>query len=89
MNLTKNQVIVIGALVVFGPAVVVGLVTAHFGGWFPGILAGIAMFLVVLIIAQAEIKRRLKAMQEKQEAQDAIVRRLQELDNGRDNDGAE
>lgn len=64
VNLTKNQIIAIGALVVFGPSIVIGFVVAHFGGWFPGVLAGIAMFIVVVIIAQAEIGKRLKELKD-------------------------
>lgn len=66
MNLSPRQIIAIGAAVVFGPPTLIGFVVGYFVGWFGGIIAGAVAFVLVLIVAQAEITRRLKEQRELQ-----------------------
>ena len=60
VNLTPRQIIVIGAAVVFGPPAIVGIIVSHIQGWFLGILAGVLTFLIVFVVAQAAIRKKLQ-----------------------------
>ena len=66
VNLTPRQIILIGAAIVFGPPLLLGILLGHFVGWFTGIGAGIILFLVIVAIASVEIRKRLEQHKDSQ-----------------------
>lgn len=56
-NLTRRQIIAIGAAVVFGPPILIGYLVGWAAGWFPGIIAGTVAFVLVLAVANVEVRK--------------------------------
>lgn len=50
MNLTPNRIIIIGAAVVFGIPIAIGIVVGHFHGWLIGVIAEVALLVFILTI---------------------------------------
>lgn len=67
VNLTPRQIIAIGAAIIFGPPIVLGLVLGYFVDWFAGIGGGMLLFLVIFAIAQTEICKRLRGVKDPQD----------------------
>lgn len=57
MNLNPTQIIVIGAAVVFGLPIAVGLIAAHFLGAVNGLIVGVVVFALILTIAQRKLRK--------------------------------
>lgn len=57
MNLNPTQIIIIGAAVVFGVPMAAGIVISHFFGSVNGLIAGVLMFLLILVLAQRRLMR--------------------------------
>lgn len=66
VNLTPRQIILIGAAIVFGPPLLLGIILGHFVDWFAGIGGGILLFLVIVAIASVEIRKHLEQHKESQ-----------------------
>jgi len=56
-DINPTQIIIIGAVVVFGVPIAAGIVMAHFFGFWYGVLVGGAIFLAVIAVAQRRLKR--------------------------------
>ena len=56
-NLTTQQIIVIGAAIVFGLPVATGIIVAHFHSLGGGIFSGMLVFLVIVAIAQRQLRQ--------------------------------
>ena len=57
MNLTPQQIIAIGAAIVFGLPIATGIIVAHFHSLGGGIFSGVLVFLVILAIAQRRLRQ--------------------------------
>ncbi len=56
-NLTQAQIIVIGAAIVFGLPICVGLVVGHFVGLWFGVASGGSVLLFIAYLAQRRMRR--------------------------------
>jgi hypothetical protein len=57
-NLKLSQIIVIGAAIVFGLPIIVGLVVGHFFGLWLGVTSGGIVLLFVLFIVRRQLMKR-------------------------------
>lgn len=55
MNLTPTQIIIIGGGIVFGVPIAAGIVVGHFAGTALGVIAGVVMFIVILMMAHRKL----------------------------------
>jgi hypothetical protein len=56
-NLTTQQIIVIGAAIVFGLPIATGIIVAHFHSLGGGIFSGLLVFVVIVAVAQRRLKQ--------------------------------
>lgn len=57
MNLNPTQIIIIGVVFVFGIPIVAGIIISHFFGSVNGLIAGLVIFLLILVMAQRKLMR--------------------------------
>jgi hypothetical protein len=55
-NLTPQQITIIGAAIVFGVPLALGIVVAHFTSPGGGIFSGVLMFVLILLLAWRQLK---------------------------------
>ena len=64
MNLTTSQIIAIGVGILFGVPLIVGIVVGHFFGFWPGVVAGGTVLLVIAFVAQRYMNKASKRQRE-------------------------
>jgi putative Mn2+ efflux pump MntP len=75
-NLSPQQILIIGAAIVFGLPVVIGLIVGHFYGGRAGIFSGLLLCVLILfmahrkIMAQARRQKNEKSDEEKDDGEE-------------------
>jgi membrane protein implicated in regulation of membrane protease activity len=64
-NLKPSQIIIIGAAIVFGVPIIVGLVVGHFFGFWAGFASGAGLLLFVAYLGHRELMRRAREQEKK------------------------
>lgn len=70
MNLTPRQIIAIGAAIVFGVPIIVGLVVGHFFGFWPGVASGGIVLLLIAFLARRQLMKRVREEEKHSETGD-------------------
>ena len=59
MNLTPLQIIIIGGGIVFGIPIATGIVVGHFLGGPVGFIAGVIIFIAILMVAHRQLTKKI------------------------------